>query len=76
VIGATGLIASRTDGINTTIKDIRKRGEIMQVRLAQVEKRYRAQFSALDVLVASMNQTSNYLTQQLANLPGASNNNR
>ncbi|MDO9600685.1 MAG: flagellar hook-associated protein, partial [Rhodocyclaceae bacterium] len=64
------------DGINATIKDIRKRGEALQVRLTQVEKRYRAQFSALDVLVASMNQTSNYLTQQLANLPGASNNNR
>jgi flagellar hook-associated protein 2 len=76
VVGSAGLISSRTDGINASIKDIQKRGEALQLRLLQVEKRYRAQFSALDVLVASMNQTSNYLTQQLANLPGASNNNR
>lgn len=75
-IGATGLINSRTTGITASIKDIQKRGEALQLRLAQIEKRYRAQFSALDTLVASMNQTSNYLTQQLANLPGAANTSR
>jgi flagellar hook-associated protein 2 len=71
IIGTAGLISSRTDGINASIKDIQKRGEAFQNRLAQIESRYRKQFSALDSLVASMNQTSNYLSQQLANLPGA-----
>lgn len=71
LVGVTGPIASRTDGIKASIKDLGKRSEALNFRLAAVEKRYRAQFTALDTLVASMNQTSNYLTQQLANLPGA-----
>ncbi len=73
LIGSTGLINSRTDGITASIKDLRKRAETLNLRLAQVEKRYRAQFTALDTLIASMNQTSQYLTQQLANLPSTSN---
>ena len=36
-----------------------------------IEKRYRAQFTALDTMLASMTQTSTYLQQQLANLPKA-----
>jgi flagellar hook-associated protein 2 len=72
IVGSAGMITSRTDGISASIKDIQKRGEALQNRLVQVEKRYRAQFTALDSLIASMNQTSTYLTQQLANLPGAS----
>ncbi len=72
IVGSSGLIAGRTDGINSSIKDIQRRGEALNLRLNAIEKRYRAQFTALDTLVASMNQTSQYLTQQLANLPGAS----
>jgi flagellar hook-associated protein 2 len=45
----------------------------MNRRLAQIETRYRAQFTALDTLVSSMQKTSQYLTQQLANLPSTSN---
>jgi len=33
-----------------------------------MEKRYRAQFVALDAMLSSMQSTSNYLTQQLAAL--------
>lgn len=75
ILGAKGLIASRTDGISTTIKDMQKRAEAFQDRLIQIESRYRKQFSALDSLISSMNQTSSYLSQQLANLPSASSNN-
>jgi flagellar hook-associated protein 2 len=38
-----------------------------------IEKRYRAQFTALDPMLAQMTSTSNFLTQQLANLPKTSN---
>lgn len=69
IAGNDGLIENRTDGITASIKDIEKRAESLQLRLASIEKRYRAQFTALDTLVASMNQTSTYLAQQLANLP-------
>ena len=68
VIGTSGLISSRTDGVESSIRDIGKQREALQLRLVQVEKRYRAQFTALDSLIASMQETSAYLTQQLASL--------
>ena len=68
VIGASGPIASRTEGIGASIKDIGKRREALNLRLAAIEKRYRAQFTTLDTLISSMQQTSTYLTQQLASL--------
>ena len=69
LISTTGTISSRTDGINKTIKDIGSRRDIMNLRIINIEKRYRAQFTALDSLVSSMNQTSNSLTSMLASLP-------
>lgn len=72
IVGSSGLIASRTEGINASIKDLEKRAEALNLRLESIEKRYRTQFTALDTLVSSMNQTSEYLSQQLANLPSAS----
>ena len=77
VVGSTGSITNATDGINRLISDLDKRANALQSRLTTIESRYRKQFSALDTLVTSMNGTSAYLTQQLANLPGAyrSNNN-
>lgn len=68
VIGASGPIASRTEGIGASIKDIGKRREALTLRVASIEKRYRAQFTALDTLISNMQQTSTYLTQQLASL--------
>jgi len=63
-----GVISSRTDGINASIKDIGRRRTTLNIRLTQTETRYRAQFTALDSLVSSMRSTSDYLTQQLASL--------
>lgn len=71
-LSSPSLISSRTDGINRSIKDIQHQRDVMNTRLAATEARYRAQFTALDTLISSMTQTSNYLTQQLANLPKAS----
>lgn len=72
--GTSGTITAATDSTNRLIKELGKRQTALLDRLEQVESRYRKQFSALDSLVASMNKTSSYLTQQLANLPGASSN--
>jgi len=68
-----GLLKSRTNGIDNSIKNLDQRQTQLEARLAQIEKRYRAQFTALDTMLSSMNNTSAYLTQQLANLPGSSN---
>lgn len=75
IVGTDGLISSRTTGISSSIKDLQRRAETLNLRLTAIETRYRTQFSRLDSLIASMNQTSTYLTQQLANLPGSSSSN-
>jgi flagellar hook-associated protein 2 len=72
MLGTSGLLNARTDGINRTIKDIDDRRTVLTDRLATIEARYRAQFSALDTLVSKFQNTGNFLTQQLANLPGVS----
>ena len=63
-----GLLVTRTDGINASIKRLTKQQETMEDRLALVEQRYRAQFTALDVLISNLQQTSSYMSQQLAQL--------
>jgi flagellar hook-associated protein 2 len=73
--GSGGALDSRTDGINDSIKRLTDQGDALSVHLKQIEARYRAQYTALDVLMASMQTTSNFLTQQLANLPKTSNSN-
>jgi len=69
MVTSSGMIANRTDGLTRSIKDIDSRRDAENLRLAAVEKRYRAQYTALDAAIASMKQTSTYLSQQLANLP-------
>ena len=68
MLSSTGLVASHTDGITSSIKDLGNRRTTLERRLAQIEARYRKQFNSLDSLVASMQATSQYLTQQLASL--------
>jgi len=68
ILTTDGVLAGRTDGINNSIKDLGNRRAAIEVRLVGIEKRYREQFSRLDIMLSSMNQTSNYLTQQLAAL--------
>jgi flagellar hook-associated protein 2 len=41
----------------------------LETRMTAIEARYRAQFTALDTLMSSLNSTSSYLTQVLSSLP-------
>jgi len=70
LVGSTGIITSATDGANRSVKDLTAREQTLSDRLTVIEAQYRKQFTALDSLIAGMKQTSTYLTQQLANLPG------
>jgi flagellar hook-associated protein 2 len=65
-LGSAGLLAGRTNGINSTIKDIGNQATALNARLTATEARYRAQFTALDVTIGKMSSTSSFLTQQLA----------
>jgi flagellar hook-associated protein 2 len=68
LLGTSGPITSRTDGINKSITDIGKQRDAINRRLVDVEQHLRAQFAAMDILVANLKTTSNFLTQQLSSL--------
>ncbi|MCB1935357.1 MAG: flagellar filament capping protein FliD [Nitrosomonas sp.] len=63
------MIDNRIDGIKSNIDRINDQREVLARRLEDVEKRTRAQFAALDSMIASMTQTSSFLQQQLSRLP-------
>jgi flagellar hook-associated protein 2 len=75
MLSSSGSIASRTDGIGRSIRDIDTRREALNRRLADIEKRYRAQFTELDGLISRLQATSTFLSQQLAKLPDTTSNN-
>lgn len=68
-VDSGGIISSRTDGIQTRISSINDDREQLSLRLQALESRYRAQFTAMDILVAQLQSTGSFLTQQLASLP-------
>ena len=68
ILDSTGPVSSRTDGLNASIKSLEDQKDKVSARLATLEKRYRAQFTALDVAIGNMKKTSDFLTQQLASL--------
>jgi len=65
-----GIIATRTDGLNRSIEEFSEQRDKLGDRLASLEGRLLRQFNALDSLIGQLNQTSNFLSQQLSNLPG------
>ncbi len=69
LLDAEGAIAGRTEGLNARLKALDRRKAGISERLADVERRYRAQYVALDAMLQRMNTTSNYLASQLAALP-------
>jgi len=69
ILQSDGLIHNREDGINSRIDTVDKEISDMQYGLQLTQQRYLDQFTALDTLVGQLNGTSQYLTQQLANLP-------
>lgn len=71
MLSSSGALASNTDNANKNIAALKKRAENLTVQLTQMEKRYRTQYTALDVMLTKMSQTSAYLTQQLAALSGS-----
>lgn len=76
LLGGDGIVSASTGGISRRIQDLAGQREALQAKLDKVQERYLAQFRALDRMIGSMNVTSSYLTQQLANLPGTANTDR
>lgn len=65
LLQSDGLLDGREDGIKERQKSVESRIDNMQYRLQLVEKRYRAQFAALDTMLGQMQGTSQFLQQQL-----------
>jgi flagellar hook-associated protein 2 len=68
VLGIEGSIATRTEGLRKRIDLNQDRQEMLEDRIAMVEKRLRAQYTALDKQMASLTSLSNYVTQQISAL--------
>lgn len=67
-LASDGHIGAREATLKTRLDDISERRTDLEARMEQVRKRYQNQFNALDRLVGQLNQTSSFLTRQLANL--------
>ena len=68
IVGTDGLITTATKSANATITDLTKRQTAISARLTKIEAQYRAQFTALDNVVAKLKTTGSYLTQQFNSL--------
>ncbi len=66
-----GVIDTRTSGLEANIEEFEDQRLALNERLASLETRLLRQFNALDSLLANLSSTSNFLTQQLNSLPGA-----
>lgn len=73
VLGPEGRLQAQTKGLQGRVDDVGDARDALDLRMAAVERRYRAQFTALDSLLGTLSTTSNYLAQQLGNLPGTGN---
>lgn len=69
-LGVGGIVETRSQGLQTQIDSLGEQRESLNERLAALETRLLRQFNALDSLLAQLTSTSNFLNQQLSNLPG------
>jgi flagellar hook-associated protein 2 len=70
LLGSNGALTNAIGGAENRIESLNQRYVRMEQGIAQTIERYRVQFSALDGMIAQMNQTSAYLSEQLSNLGG------
>lgn len=65
-----GVLDQRIKGLQTTLSSIDKQREALDLRIAKVQERLVAQYTAMDQLVGRLQKTSESLAGQLASLPG------
>lgn len=69
LLSRDGIFTAATASINVNIRDITRQRELLEMRTLAFEERTRVQFSAMDTLVGQLRSTSDFLMQQLGNLP-------
>lgn len=68
-VDTDGVLNSKTKGIQSSISSVGDDREKLGIRLTALEARYKAQFTAMDMLVGQLQSLGTYLGQQLASLP-------
>ena len=71
MVSSSGLFNAQNRSLQAELGRIAEQRTRLEERIERLETRYFQQFNRLDGLMARMQETSNYLSQQLANLPGA-----
>lgn len=66
ILGVNGAVTNAQDGLNRSVSDNNKQQARLEDQVAAKEKRLRAQYTALDKKMGSLNGLSTYMTQQLA----------
>lgn len=67
-LGSGGLLDTRSSTLSAQGKSLDDQQDRLDTRMQAVQDRYLAQFTALDTMMAQMNQTSSFLTSQLDSL--------
>ena len=69
-VSSKGILKQREDNLNTQVTDLEDDVLKHEFRMSELEGRLRKQYAGLDVLLAQMQSTQQYLGAQLASLPG------
>lgn len=72
MLSTNGTLDSFDKGLNASLKDLQKQQDVMSKRLTATEARYRAQFNAMDRLLAQLNASSTFLSQQISSMQSSS----
>ncbi|SDM73951.1 flagellar hook-associated protein 2 [Franzmannia pantelleriensis] len=64
MLGSNGLVKNTISGAESRVESLNERYARMEKSIESTISRYRTQFGQLDAMIAQMNQTSSYLTQQ------------
>ncbi len=69
-VGLTGTLTNKVASLDEQVADVDQEAADFADRMDLLEERLRFQFAAADALISTLNSTSEFLTQQLATLPG------
>ncbi|MFJ3056326.1 flagellar filament capping protein FliD [Herbaspirillum sp. NPDC087042] len=68
IVGDSGALATKTKGLQASLKVVTDQQSAVNVRLQTIKDTYTNQFNRLNVTLAGMQSRQSYLTQQLAKL--------
>jgi len=74
ILGENGSLNSRTNNLNRDLERIQQDQVDLERRIESYRERLVSQFSAADSLIAQLNSTRDYITQQFAGLSAQGNN--